>query len=274
MTGVQTCALPIYNNLTVSQSSGAASLSANIRVGGVLNLSSGLLNLGAYYLTISGSSAISGSPFSAAKMIVANGGGEVRKNYAANGSYLFPLGDNDSVAEYSPVTINFSSGTYGTGAYVSARVMNAKHPQNASANHFLRRYWTVTTSAITSPNYSVTATYLPSDVSGNDSSIYMARYSGLLPWTKYAAANTVSKILTASGVTTAGSSNFTGNYFSPNSVSIQGGGVSLCSGDSVQLIANAVGTAPFSYSWGPAIDRKSTRLNSSHEWISRMPSSA
>ena len=25
---------------------------------------------------------------------------------------------------------------------------------------------------------------------------------------------------------------------------------------------------------GPALDRKSTRLNSSHEWISRMPSSA
>ena len=26
--------------------------------------------------------------------------------------------------------------------------------------------------------------------------------------------------------------------------------------------------------WLPGIDRKSTRLNSSHEWISRMPSSA
>ena len=42
-------------------------------------------------------------------------------------------------------------------------------------------------------------------------------------------------------------------------------------GRDVAMLGNAVS---YSMNASEAIDRKSTRLNSSHEWISRMPSSA
>lgn len=241
-----------YNNVSVSQTSGAGILSGNVRIGGTLSLVSGNLNVGAGNLILAGSAAVSGSPFSSSKMIVADGGGEVRKIFTANGSYLFPLGDNSGTAEYSPVTVNFSSGTYGTGAYVSAKVINQKHPQNTNANNYLNRYWTIGTSGITNPNYSVTSTYVSDDIIGSDNSIFMARYSGSLPWIFYSAANTSAKTLTASSLSVTGSSDYSGISSNAIAVSIQGGATSICTGDSVQLTAVPSGSGPFTYLWSPS----------------------
>ena len=45
-------------------------------------------------------------------MVVATGTGELRKRMTGAGSITFPVGDNDSTAEYSSVTLDFTSGTF------------------------------------------------------------------------------------------------------------------------------------------------------------------
>lgn len=241
-----------YNNVSIAQASGMATVSGNVKLAGTLNLSAGLLNLGSGTLTLTGSAAIGGSPFSASKMIIADEGGEFRKTFSSNTSYLFPVGDNNGDPEYSPVTLSFSSGTYGAGAYAGIRVTNQKHPQTSNIANYLNRYWSVSPSGISNAVYSVSAVYVPADVIGSDSSVFMYRYSGALPWVKYAAANTSSKTLTAAGLTVITASDYSGFAAGNISVSIQGGGVALCSGDSVSVTALPSGTGPFTYAWSPA----------------------
>ncbi|MEO6488547.1 MAG: endonuclease [Ferruginibacter sp.] len=240
-----------YNNLSVSQSAGSALAAGDITIGGTLNLVFGNLNIGSFVLSLTGTSPISGSPFSASKMIIADGGGELRKSVSVNGIYLFPVGDNLGTPEYSPVTINYTSGAYAAGAYSSVKVFNTKHPLNANNIDFLNRYWTVINSGITSPVYNLDATYVMADITGTDQKISMARYTTALPWIKYSAANTVSKTLSATGVTSIGTSSFSGISTSGPVINIQGGGIAICSGDMAQLSATITGSAPFSYSWSP-----------------------
>ena len=204
--------------------------------------------------------AVAGGPFSAAKMIVADGSGEVRKNFTANGSYLFPIGDNTGTAEYSPITLNFTGGTYGAGAYAGVKVTNAKHPNNASTTDFLKRYWTVSNSGITSPSFTVTATYLPTDLNGTVGNIAAAKYTGVLPWVKYGvlASNTLTATAatnTGSGIIFSGISNFV------PSVSVSGGGA-ICAGGSASLGSTVTnnGTSSATYLWSPATGLSSATI--------------
>jgi hypothetical protein len=72
-------------------------------------------------------------------------------------SFTFPIGDNTSTIEYSPVTVVFT-GTGAAGGYVSAKVINAIHPNNKNTNNYLTRYWTIGQSGYTSPAAVVNAT--------------------------------------------------------------------------------------------------------------------
>jgi len=94
-------------------------------------------------------------------MIIADGG-ELRKTFTANGSFTFPIGDNTGTLEYSPVTVNMTSGTY-SNAFVSAKVINAKHPNNTSAGNYINRYWTISRSGITNPVYDIDLFYADGD---------------------------------------------------------------------------------------------------------------
>src|SRR5438045_6277786 len=109
-------------------------------------------------------------------MIVTNGSGEVRKNFTFSFAYTFPVGSSST--EYSPVSLNFTAGTYAAGAYAGVKVVNAKHPNNANTTNYLNRYWTVNTSGITNLVYGVTATYVAADVVGGDpTKIAMGKYA-------------------------------------------------------------------------------------------------
>lgn len=194
-----------FNNLTFA-GGGAKTLSTNTTVNGTLTLTSGLLTLGTNNLILGASSpAIAGS-FSATNMIVTNSTGAVQKLYSANGSYLFPIGEITTTSEYSPITLNFVSGTYAGGAYATARVTNSKQTNNTSVSNYINRYWTVAQSGITSFSANVTGTYLPTDVVGTETSAVAGLYTGALPWLKYSALG--SNTLTATGVTSLG--DFTG----------------------------------------------------------------
>jgi hypothetical protein len=140
-------------------------------------------------------------------MIVPVGSGQLRRNYSAIGSFTFPVGDNTSTAEYSPVTINFTAGTFGSGNYTGVNLVNAQYPGSPASGSFLKRYWVVSQSGITGFSCNPTFQYVPADVTGTESSIYCVR---ITPSTVnyYNVANTALHQLTATGLTTFGT--FTG----------------------------------------------------------------
>ena len=254
-----------FNNLTINNSSNVNLAQAQF-VNALLTLSTGNLNLASYNLTINGSPAVAGAPFSASKMIIADGGGEVRKSFTANGSYFFPIGDNSGGADYSPVTLSVSGTSYAT-AWIGASVIDAKHPNNQSTTHFLTRYWRVNQSGIGTCAASVTGTYLNSaaDISGIESSTSSAQLNGTFnqltnPWIKYSTLS-INTLVANSAVITAGQvSAFTGITLAPPLVSVSGGGGTICNGGSVSLTSSVTGDPSFAYAWSPVTGLSSSTV--------------
>jgi hypothetical protein len=177
-----------FYNLTINNSGSGVTLNIDETVNGTLTLTNGLLILGSSNLLLGGTAIISGAP-SASNMVVATGSGELRKTFTGIGSFTFPVGDNTGTAEYSPVTLNFTAGTF-TSAYAGVNLVNAKHPDNGSTDHYIKRYWTVTSSGISSISCDVTFTYIdPADINGTEANLYCGSWSGSA-WTLLLVANT------------------------------------------------------------------------------------
>lgn len=201
-TSAQTMSGSTFNNLTIDNSAGVTLLTDEI-VNGTLTLTNGRLTLGAYNLTLGTSASISGSP-SSSKMIVTNGSGELRKEYSGTGTFTFPVGDNNG-PNYSPATINVTSGSF-SSAYIGVRVTDAAHPNIGSPTSYITRYWTVTSSGISSFSASCGFVYVDGDIV-NSEGIELGRYTS--SWTLVgdvdAGTNTLS---TFGGISTFG--DFTG----------------------------------------------------------------
>ncbi|MCX6163390.1 MAG: T9SS type A sorting domain-containing protein [Ignavibacteriae bacterium] len=189
-------------NLSINNSNGIA-LGGNLTVTNTLTLTNGLLTLGAYNLTLGSSATISGTP-SATNMIVATSTGELRKTFTGAGSFAFPVGDNTGTSEYSPITLNFTSGTF-SSAYAGVTLGNSKYSNNTSVTDYLNRYWTVNQSGISDFSCDVTAQYLTADVVGTESNIYAGKYNS--SWIILNQADAVNHRLTG---TVSGFSTFTG----------------------------------------------------------------
>lgn len=253
-------AAPSFNNLTINNSDTGVFLGTNTSVNGALTLTLGRLTLGNYNLIL-GTAAVSGS-FSANNMIVASGSGEVRRTFTGTGSYLFPIGDNTTTVDYSPITVNLTAGSF-SGAYVGVSVVDAIHPNNSSATNNLTRYWKVNQSGITGAVATVSATYTPSDITGIEGDISSAQLKGTFnqatnPWVRYAglSANT----LTATGaVLTAGqTSAFTGIKGANFTATISGYG-SFCLNNTVTLTATPTGgDGPYTYLWSNGLGTAET----------------
>jgi len=182
------------NNVTIDNSSGVT-LDGSTTINGALTLTSGNLTLGSNNLTLGASATVSGSP-SASNMIVATGSGELRKTFAGTGSFTFPVGDNTVTAEYSPVTLDFTSGTF-SSAYAGVKLVNAKHPNNTSSTDYINRYWTVTSSGISSFSCNASFVYVGADVAGTEGNLYCGSWGGS-SWTLLNAVNTGTKTLSGS----------------------------------------------------------------------------
>lgn len=200
----------ILQNLTVNNAAGVVNGGDN-RVNGVFTLTSGLVTLGSNNLTLGTSSSFAGTP-SASAMIVATGAGELRKLYSGIGSFLFPVGDNNGTAEYSPVTLNFTSGTFPVNSYAAVNLTNAAYPGGPGGS-YLNRYWNINQSGIGSFSCNATFKYVPADVTGTESSIYAVRISPSAV-NYFSIANTATDQLTANNLTLFGS--FTGYQILPD----------------------------------------------------------
>ncbi len=195
----------IIANLTMNNAEGLT-VAGNTRLTGTLTLSAGLITLGSNNLTLGPSATFSGTP-SATNMIVSTGTGELRKEFSAASSFTFPVGDDTGTPEYSPVILNFISGTFVAGNYAAVTLKNEKHPDSNITGNYLNRYWNITQSGITGFSCNATFQYLLADVNGTESKLSCTRVDPL-PWVTYAMTNASAHVLSASGIVSFGA--FTG----------------------------------------------------------------
>ncbi len=253
VTGGATISSASLGNLELNNA-GGFSLSGSPFIGGTLTLASGKLVLGSNNLVLGIAAAISGTP-SSTKMIVANGTGTVRKLFSSDGSFLFPIGD---ATNYTPITLDFTGGSYTVGAYAATNLKAVKHPNNANTTDYLNRYWSIETSGIASPEYTVTsATYVTGDVSGSESNLSAGKYSGSVPWVKFGAATTGTHTLSSSSLNDV-SCDFTGLSTAAPSVS-SSASTAICAGGSVPLLASGgTGDPALAYTWAPSAGLSAT----------------
>lgn len=245
-------ASPAFNNLTVNNTLGSVQLASGVTVSNTLTLTSGVLNIGNFNLTL-GANAIAGS-FSSTSMIAAEGTGLVRRPYTATGSYLFPVGELTSNPSYSPITVNVTSASSFTNAYVGVNLRDAVHPNNYSTGSYMTRYWNVTQTGIAGAIATITTNYITGDAVGGENTLAAAQLNGTFdintnPWVKFGtlSGNTLTA---ANAILTDGQvSAFTGIKASNITALISGEG-SFCQGDAVTLTSEVSGgDTPYSYSW-------------------------
>ncbi len=190
--------------------SGVTVASGDQKVNTALNLKSGLLTLGSNHLLLGPAATDSGG--SASSMVVVTGSGELRKEFAsAPATFTYPVGDNDGTAEYSPVTLNFTAGTFPSGNFIGITLADAavSVPEITAGTHITRN-WTLNNSpANTITGFSCTGSfqYLPADVEltgGTESDLYLLKVSPLVTYNQ-----TVASTHTLSG-TLESFSTFTG----------------------------------------------------------------
>jgi hypothetical protein len=191
-------------NLTVNNAAGVVN-GGETRVNGTLNLTSGLVTLGTNHFLLGTSATIGGAP-SATAMLVPTGTGEVRKYFSTTGSFTIPIGDNTVTNEYSPVTLNFTTGTFAANAYVGINLVDAMYPGSPGGS-YISRYWNVNSSGITSFTCNPMFQYVAADVVGTESSIYCVRITPSSV-NYFNAANTVLDQLSATAINQFGT--FTG----------------------------------------------------------------
>lgn len=185
-----------FYSLTMNKPSGDVTLNDDITVNNLLALTNGYLVLGSNDLTIGNTGTTSGASISS--YVQADGSGVMKKNYTATGSFAFPVGDAD---DYSPMSIDLNSATFGGSDFLSVKITDAAHPNFFPGDDYLTRYWTVNAGGFTAINYDVDYTYVDADAVGTEANLLAARWDGTA-WTAYDAVNAPANGLTSStGIT-------------------------------------------------------------------------
>ena len=231
-------AVPLYD-LSIFNSSVKANLANDLTINNQLTLN-GQLWLNDKNLVLRPSAAaINGSLGGTGGMVVTNGDGEVRKILAASGSYSFPVGTvpGSGTAEYSPVTITYA-GTAGV------KVSNTRHTGITNSTDFLKRFWSINSTGVTSASFDVTASYLAADVVGDETNIAAGRYGST--WTKHGVVNASLKSISVAGLTEKSTLAISGIALcTPPEKPTSGGNETVCVQSPVQTLA-ATATAPSS----------------------------
>lgn len=242
-------------NLEINNTAGVM-LNGSPTINGTLTLTDGILEVSNNDLVFATSATpVAGTP-SDTSHIVTSGTGHAVKMFSAPGQFVYPVGDSSS---YTPITLNFTSGSFGMNANAAVRVVDAKDPANANVTNYLTRYWNVTTSNITSPVYDVHATYTDADVVGTESSIAAAEFVSSLPWIRFTGANTSANTLDITGMTDT-HFDLSGIASGNPIISVTPTSPMLCSGNSLLLDASGTIGADTSltYTWTPSTGLSAT----------------
>lgn len=193
-----------FPDLVVNNASGVT-FEKDANVTGALTLTNGLVNIGNNNFTLGTATTIAGTP-SASSMIVATGSGKVQKLWAGTGTFTFPVGDNTGTAEFSPVTLTFTSGTF-NNAVTGVNLVNAAYNDPSITGSYLKRYWNITQSGISGFVCNAVYQYSLADVVGTEVNIASVQVLPA-PLTAFSMANVASHQLITNGLTSFGT--FTG----------------------------------------------------------------
>lgn len=249
-----------FNDLTIAKPTNNVLLAKDTKINGILNLQSGSLLLGSNNLTL-GSSAVTGT-FSPTTMIVTNGSGVVSRPFAAVGQYFYPIGELTGVANYSPITVNVTSGSF-SNALVSVSVVDAVHPSNFSAINNTSRYWNVSQTGITNAVASISANYVAEDITTPAQEMTAGQLVGAFnqitnPWIKFSTLSNNTLLVEGALLPSGQNSVFTGIKAGNLSVEVYGHG-SFCVGSTASLNAEIMGgDAPFTYIWSNGLPNSDT----------------
>jgi hypothetical protein len=164
-----------FETFAINNSSGV-SLGSNLTVGnatagGGISFTSGKVSTGVNTLTLGSGASISGA---------ASGTGYVNGNLQKAVSGAATVGfDVGTASDYSPVSVNFTS-VGGAGSLTATAAAPISAPVTASglsATKYVNRSWTLTNGGITSPAYSATFSFAPTDLQGgaNTSNLIVAK---------------------------------------------------------------------------------------------------
>ena len=175
--------LPLGSNLTVSASSGVV-------------LTAGNISLGTFNLTNTNATAASNlGTGSSSSMIVATSTGQAILNTPTGAATkTFPIGDGTN---YTPVTLTFTANA--VAGSIGARVTASTHPQynnSGAQTDYLSRYWSFTTTGLTTYTYTGAFTYVPADINGTEATIKLNRWNGAA-WAEDATSTAASNVLTS-----------------------------------------------------------------------------
>ncbi|MGD9978460.1 MAG: hypothetical protein AB7S54_11060, partial [Bacteroidales bacterium] len=176
-----------------------------------LKLSSGILDINQYLLTLGASSAIEGSSFSSSKMVTSDGAFSnvgIRKYFSVySGSaqtFTYPMGTS---GKYTPVVLTYTDNT--NVGYIRVNNINDNHPGVLDPNNVLDYYWEVESNGISGFEGSLVLNYLQEDVQvtgTNTEADYIA--AGLLipgtSWTKAASGSATDNVDEANNTITFG----------------------------------------------------------------------
>ena len=188
-----------FGTLTLNNSAGLT-LEQGLLITSDLALTSGILNLNGQTLQLDNTTTVSGTPGNSNHVQATSG--SLLKGYSGTGSFTFPIGDG---SVYSPITLNFTSGSFSSGN-ATVNLTTSKHPNNASTTDYLNRYWTVSSSGITSFSCSVSAQYDDGDIAGTEGDLVGGKWDGSA-WTDLGAVTAGSNLVTG---TVSSFSDFTG----------------------------------------------------------------
>ena len=196
-------------DIIVNGSGITVTLDKSRTISGNMTLTSGVVTLGNYDLTVTGSLTGGG----ATAYINTGGTGKLIRSIATATQVTYPVGN----VAYSPITLNFASGTFNS-AYVSVRTDNTKHGSNISNTHYINRHWVVNQTGITGFNCQVVCNYTNGDIppGASEANIYCGKFNGSI-WTLGNLADAANNTLTFSNNTSF--SDFTGGELSAMPVS-------------------------------------------------------
>ncbi|NMC40278.1 MAG: HYR domain-containing protein, partial [Bacteroidales bacterium] len=159
-----------YYNLSVSNG-GVKSLSGPVNVSGTITITSGVIRLGDYNLTLTSTNAVAGAPFSATKMIETNGAGSfIQSANATNQSFnrTYPVGSN---GYYNPLIITNLPNIAAAARSISVRAVPAS---TGTLPEFITRHWDISVTNITTqPTTVLSFAYNVSEATGDPSNFQL-----------------------------------------------------------------------------------------------------
>lgn len=164
-------------NLTINNAAGVALTSATTAAS--LTLTSGVLDIGANNLTISGTTAGAISGASATNYVATSGTGQLRRaiatSIASSTAYAFPVGRGGN---YTPATFTFTA-TDATARNLHVRAVTPRNTNDATVTDYINNRWWETDLSTATGTYTYTSqfTFLAGDVVGTIGNIRLNRWT-------------------------------------------------------------------------------------------------